>query len=169
MNGAFTQTTTGTDTLTTNSDELFEMPSLYGGGVMYTYDDRLTIGVDFIFQEYSKALYYGKLDTLANRMKISIGSEYVHDPRGRNYIDRMAWRLGANYRNSHTKINGLQIPEFSITCGVGLPLRTSRTTINVNFEYSNIGGTTALLKEHNFKFGLNFALNETWFIKAKLR
>jgi hypothetical protein len=169
MNGAFTQTTTGTDTLTTNSDELFEMPSLYGGGVMYTYDDRLTIGVDFIFQEYNKALYYGKLDTLANRMKISIGSEYVHDPRGRNYIDRMAWRLGANYRNSHTKINGLQIPEFSITCGVGLPLRTSRTTINVNFEYSNIGGTTALLKEHNFKFGLNFALNETWFIKAKLR
>ena len=71
MNGKFEQTTTGTDTLTVNSSSLFETPSLYGGGIMYTYDDRLMIGADFTLYEYSKALYYGTSDTLANRMKIS--------------------------------------------------------------------------------------------------
>lgn len=169
MNGKFEQTTTGTDTLVVNSNELFEMPSLYGGGVMYTYDDRLMIGADFTYQEYSKALYYGKRDTLANRMKISLGAEYTHDPRGRRYIDRMSWRIGANYNNSYAKINGRQAGDFAITCGVGLPLRTSRTIINVNFEYGNAGGMNAILKENYFKFGLNFSLNETWFVKAKVR
>lgn len=169
MNGKFEQTTTGTDTLVVNSNELFEMPSLYGGGVMYTYDNRLMIGADFTYQEYSKALYYGKRDTLANRIKISLGAEYTHDPRGRRYIDRMSWRIGANYNNSYAKINGHQAGDFSITCGLGLPLRTSRTIINVNFEYGNAGGMNAILKENYFKFGLNFSLNETWFIKAKVR
>ena len=169
MSGKFEQTTTGTDTLVVNSDELFEMPSLYGGGVMYTYDDKLMIGVDFMYQEYSKALYYGKRDTLANRMKISLGTEYTHDPRGRRYVDRMAWRLGAKYNSSYAKINGKQAGDFSISCGLGLPLRTSKTIINVNFEYGNVGGLMATLKENYFKFGLNFALNETWFVKAKVR
>ena len=169
MNGKLEQTTTGTDTLVMNSNELFEMPSLYGGGVMYTYDDKLMIGADFMYQEYSKALYYGKRDTLANRMKISLGAEYTHDPRGRRYIDRMAWRIGANYNSSYAKIAGKQAGNFSITCGLGLPLRTSKTIINVNFEYGNIGGMMATLKENYFKFGLNFSLNETWFIKAKVR
>ena len=169
MNGKFEQTTTGTDTIVVNSNELFEMPSLYGGGVMYSYDDRLMIGADFSYQEYSKALYYGKRDTLVNRMKVSLGAEYIHDPRGRRYIDRMLWRIGASYNNSYTKINGHQAGDFSITCGLGLPLRTSRTIINVNFEYGNIGGLTATLKENYFKFGLNFTLNETWFVKAKVR
>lgn len=169
MNGRFEQTTTGTDTLVMNSSELFEMPSLYGGGVTYTYDDRLMIGVDFMYQEYSKALYYGKRDTLANRMKMSVGAEYTHDPRGRRYVDRMAWRLGAKYNNSYATVNGKQAGDFSLTCGVGLPLRTSKTIINVNFEYGNIGGMMATLKENYFKFGLNFSLNETWFVKAKVR
>jgi hypothetical protein len=169
MNGKFEQTTTGTDTLMMNSNELFEMPSLYGGGIMYTYDDKLMIGVDFTYQEYSKALYYGKRDTLTNRMKISLGAEYTHDPRGRRYIDRMSWRLGAKYNNSYAMVNGKQAGDFSLTCGIGLPLRTSRTVININFEYGNIGGMMATLKENYFKFGLNFSLNETWFIKAKVR
>ena len=169
MNGKFEQTTTGTDTLVMSSSELFEMPSLYSGGVMYTYDDKLMIGVDFMYQEYSKALYYGKRDTLANRMKISLGAEYTHDPRGRRYIDRMAWRLGAKYNSSYAKIDGKQAGDFSISCGLGLPLRTSKTIINVNFEYGNVGGLMATLKENYFKFGLNFSLNETWFVKAKVR
>lgn len=169
MNGTFEQTTTGTDTLKINSNELFEMPSLYGGGISYSYDNRLMLSADFTLQEYSKALYYGKRDSLANRMKIALGAEYVHNPRGRDYIDRMAWRLGTNYRNSYAKTDGVQTSELSITCGVGLPLRTSKTVININFEYGNIGGMNAILNENYFKFGLNFTLNETWFIKAKVR
>lgn len=170
MSGVYTQTTEGVDTVSRESKELFELPSLYGGGVSYTYDDRFTIGVDYTLQEYSKALFYGKTDSLYNRMKIAVGAEYIHNPRGRKYIDRMCWRLGANYRDSYIKAGNSQSHDFSITCGVGLPLRTSKTMININLEYGNVGSYTgSSLKENYFKFGLNFSLNETWFQKAKIR
>lgn len=170
MTGVYTQTTEGVDTINRESKELFELPSLYGGGVSYTYDDRFTIGVDYVLQEYSKALFYGKTDSLCNRMKISVGAEYTHNPRGRRYVDRICWRIGANYRDSYIKMGNSQSHDFSITCGIGLPLRTSKTMINVNFEYGNIGAYSGVsLKESYFKFGLNFSLNETWFLKTKIR
>lgn len=170
MSGKYEQTTEAADTIRTSMKQLFELPSLYGAGFTYTFDKRLTIGADFTFQEYSKALYFGKTDSLNNRMKITLGGEYIHNPRGRRYIDRMYWRLGANYRSSYINTSSGPTNDFSITCGIGLPLRTSQTLINVNFEYGRVGaGRASLLNERYFKFGLNFSLNEIWFVKAKVR
>lgn len=170
MNGEYTESTTGTDTLNISTNELFEMPSLYGGGITYTYDNRVTIAADFTYQEFSKARYFGKTDSLNNKIKVAIGAEYTHNPMGRRYIDRMSWRLGANYRNSYIDVLGKPTNDFSLTCGLGLPLRSSKTVINVNFEYGHIGAySTSSLKENYFKIGVNFSLNEIWFVKAKIR
>ena len=168
MQGTFENTMIGIDTIITASSNVFELPSLYGGGVSYTYDNRLTIAADYTYQEFSKAKYYNTTDTLCNRSKITLGAEYINDPYGRKYVDRILWRIGANYSNSYIKIGDKQTHDFSITCGIGLPLRTSKTMININFEYGNVG-TVSLLKEQYFKFGINFSLNEMWFIKAKIR
>ena len=168
MQGTFENTMIGIDTIITASSNVFELPSLYGGGISYTYDNRLTIAADYTYQEFSKAKYYNTTDTLCNRSKITLGAEYINDTYGRKYVDRILWRIGANYSNSYIKIGDKQTHDFSITCGIGLPLRTSKTMININFEYGNVG-TVSLLKEQYFKFGINFSLNEMWFIKAKIR
>lgn len=170
MSGKYEQTTESADTITSSMSQLFELPSVYGGGFTYNFDKRLTVGADFTFQEYSKALFFGKTDSLQNRMKVTLGGEYIHNPRGRRYIDRMYWRLGANFRTSYINVGNRPTNDFSITCGIGLPLRTSQTLINVNFEYGHVGaGRGSLLNERYFKFGLNFSLNEIWFVKAKIR
>ena len=171
LNGEFTQITTGVVSDTVSSDSLkFDMPSLYGGGFSYTYDDRLTVGADYTFQEFSKARYYGKTDTLSNRYKISLGGEYIHNPNGNKYIDRMRWRLGANYSNSYAKFNNIGIQTIAVSCGLGFPLRTTKTMINVNFEYGNIGTSQhTLLSENYFKVGINLTLNELWFFKQRIQ
>ena len=168
MQGTYSITTEATDTITTSSSKLFDLPSVYGAGVSYTYDDRLTISADYTFQEFAKTKFYGVTDTLCNRQKIALGAEYMHNPSGRRYVDRIAWRLGVNYRNSYIKVNDHGTHDFSITCGVGLPIRTAKTVINLHLEYGNIG-TALALKENYVKFGLNFTLNETWFQKVKIR
>ena len=168
MQGTFENTMIGIDTVITSSSNIFELPSLYGAGISYTFDNRLTIAADYTYQEFKKAKYYNTTDSLCNRSKITLGAEYVHDPFGRKYADRIYWRLGANYSNSYIKIGDKQMHDFSITCGIGLPLRTSKTMININFEYGNIG-TASLLKENYVKLGINFSLNEMWFVKAKIR
>jgi len=171
LNGEFSQITTGVVNDTISADSLrFDIPSLYGAGFTYTYDDRLTIGADYTFQEFSKAHYYGKTDTLSNRYKISLGGEYIHKPNGNKYIDRMHWRLGANYSNSYVKFNNVGTQTVALTCGLGFPLRTTKTMINVNFEYGNIGTSQqTLLSENYFKIGLNLTLNELWFFKQRIQ
>jgi hypothetical protein len=156
---------------TVSSDSLkFDIPSLYGGGFTYTYDDRLTVGADYTFQEFSKARYYGKTDTLSNRYKVSLGGEYIHNPNGNKYIDRMRWRLGANYSNSYAKFNNIGTQTIAVSCGLGFPLRTTKTMINVNFEYGNIGTSQhTLLSENYFKVGINLTLNELWFFKQRIQ
>lgn len=168
MAGKHTSTTEAADTITSSAAQLFDLPALYGGGISYTYDKRLTISADYTFQEFAKTRFNGATDSLYNRSKFAIGAEYIHNPRGRRYIDRMYWRIGANYRNSYIKLGNHPSPEFSITCGIGLPLRTSQTMINIHLEYGNVG-TVSTLKENYFKFGLNFSLNEIWFVKTKIR
>lgn len=172
LSGDYTMTLMGVDTLTESvkSKDYFEMPQMWGVGFSYTYANRLTVGADFTMHEFSKAKFAGVTDTLANRMKISVGAEYINNPMGRRYVDRMYWRLGANYRNSYVRIGDQSTRDFSITMGIGFPLRTSKTIIHFNMEYGNIGsGQFTALKENYFKFGFSFALNETWFMKNKIR
>lgn len=168
MQGTFESTMIGVDTITTNSSNIFELPNVYGGGISYTYDNRFTIAADYTFHEFGKAKYYNTKDSLCNRSKISLGAEYIHDPYGRKYSDRILWRIGANYSNSYVKIGEKQMHDFNITCGIGLPLKTSKTLININLEYGNVG-TASLLKEQYVKLGINFSLNEIWFVKTKIR
>ena len=146
--------------------DAFELPNVYGGGLTYSYDSRLLIGADFQYQQFATAKFYN--DKLNNRMKISVGAEYVHKPNGNKYIDRMSWRLGGNYTNSYINANGQSPQNFAITAGVGFPFRSSKSVVNLNFEYGKIG-STAMLQEQYFRFGLNLTLNENWFFKSKVR
>ena len=82
----------------------------------------------------------------------------------------MYWRFGVNYNNSYAKVGRFDAQDFSITCGAGFPLRTTKTTLNVNFEYGSVGNQLhSPLRENYFKIGLNLSLNEFWFVKQKLK
>lgn len=176
LNGDYEMMTIGADTLTANTSELFDLPSLYGAGVSYTYDNKLTLAFDYTFQEFAKARYFGQTDSLVNRQKFSLGAEYVYRPAGNRYIDRMRWRLGASYANSYFKLYDaaqnryIGTCDIAITCGIGFPLRTTKTMVNINFEYGNIG-TSAItaLQENYFKIGINLNLNEMWFVKQRIQ
>src|SRR5574344_534338 len=170
LNGDMTVNTIGVDTTTLEVGEMFDLPNMYAGGISYTYDKRLTLGVDFMFQEFSKTRFMGVTDTLENRAKLAIGAEYIHNPLGNKYIDRMRWRIGANYSQSYVNVKGYNTHDFGITFGIGFPLKTTKTMLNINFEYGNINNKEiSLLKENYYKIGLNVNLNELWFFKPKIQ
>lgn len=175
LTGELTVNTLGVDTFTVPANEkMFELPNMYAGGIAYTYDKRLTVGVDFMFQEFSKTQFMGVTDSLKNRAKLSLGAEYIHKPLGNRYVDRVRWRIGTNYSQSYVNVNvngkDYNTHDFGITFGIGFPLKTTKTMLNVNFEYGNINNRQALLlKESYYKIGLNVNLNELWFFKPKIQ
>ena len=174
LNGGFSSITTGvlTDSIPNNYE--FELPTIYGIGLNYTYDKRLSVGIDYTLQSWSDTKFYWdpvtskNLETLNNRSKLAIGVEYLPNPKGRKYFDRIHYRGGFNTSDSYFNINGQSLPKnYGLSFGIGLPLRNSNTMINASFEYGKIG-STSLLSEDYFKFTFNATFNEHWFFKRKL-
>ena len=94
--------------------------------------------------------------------------EYMPNPMGRKYSDRIRYRAGFNMSDSYYKVSGVTpANNYGISFGIGLPLRNSNTVINASFEYGKIG-STSILREDYFKFTFNAVFNEHWFFKRKL-
>lgn len=168
LSGTSTQINSGVPTDTITFDNAFDMPLMYGAGLQYTFDEKLTLAIDYVQQQWADARYYTKTDSLSNRTRWSVGAEYIPDIRGRSYFNRVRYRAGFTTSDPYYKIAGNQQPRnFGISFGVGLPLRTSNTLINAAVEYGKVG-ERSLFREDYFKITLNTTFSENWFFKRKL-
>lgn len=147
----------------------FDYPQTVGVGVSYRMEDKFLAGVDFEWRDFANTRYFGIGDTLLTIYRVALGAEYVYKPGSKKYSDNLRYRFGVNFGPSYVKINNHQYMEFAITAGLGLPLFNNYTTINVFLEYGHRGNLKGVgLVEDYFKFGLDIALNERWFVKRKL-
>lgn len=168
FNGKFIQYNLAVPADTITYGHHFELPQVFGVGLNYTFNKKLTLSADYSMQQWGDALFFGKTDSLSNRTKLAVGVEYIPDPRGNNYTDRVRYRAGLNLHDPYYKIPGTNpVKNFGITFGVGLPLRTSNTMVNASFEYGK-SGERSVFREDYFKFTLNATFNENWFFKRKL-
>lgn len=166
------------DTIFSNedSDEVaYQTPMVYGAGFSYTWNNRLTLAFDYMCQQWADTKYLNLVQkdgeytgetvtgALRNRERYAFGIEYRNDPLGRRYVDRVMWRAGANVVRSY--ITDVTQPEFTVSIGVGLPLRTVGTVFNASVEYTHRSG---LLEENMLKLTINAAIAESWFFKRKL-
>lgn len=146
-------------------NNVFDIPTGYGVGASYTWANRLTVAFDYQKQLWSTCQYINTKQYYRDYQRYSLGVEYRHNPMGRDYVDRVCWRLGGHLVQSYLpQIKG---PEWSISAGVGLPLRTVGTTINATVEYLRRGAANDL-QENNLKLTINAAIAENWFFKRKI-
>ncbi|MDD3078275.1 MAG: hypothetical protein PHH37_04105 [Paludibacter sp.] len=171
MSATYSQITGSVDDVEVPSQEAFsdfETPEIYGAGLNYRYNNKLTLGFDYSLQKWADAKFFGKTDTLNNRSKFVLGAEYIPSERGRRYFDRVHYRAGLSMSDAYYKLDGATQPKnYGISFGMGLPLKNSNTLVNTTFEFGKVGANS-LLSETYFKFTLNAVFNENWFFKRKL-
>ena len=143
----------------------FELPMVYGGGVSYSWANRLTVAFDYQRQCMSAAMYQGKTHAFRDRSRYSAGVEYRHNPNGRRYYERMLWRCGVNVADSYSLENTMQ--DITASIGVGFPLRTAATVFNATLEYTHRGNAMTL-QENSLRLTINASISENWFFKRKL-
>lgn len=143
-------------------NEPMEVPMQWGVGASYTWHQRLTLAFDYTWQGWGEVKTFNG-QNLRSRSIYAIGAEYRHDPFGRNYVDRMCWRVGAKMTDSYQQ--SIKSKEYKVSIGIGFPLRNSATIFNATVEYGHRG---VLLKENYMKLTINAAINENWFFKRKL-
>ena len=178
-----------TETLTANGyvDEIissdtisgkeFGLPNKYGAGLSYVKQNKLTLAVDFSYEDWGKMLYFGEKGNFRNRYRVAVGGEYIPDYMRKSYFNRIAYRAGIHYGNSYLRMNRTDVNpsgdgynEIGASVGLGLPLIDNRSLINISFEYMRKKPETkvGMIDEQYFRFTVNYTFNELWFFKRKV-
>ncbi len=164
------------ETKFTGSD--FELPQKIGVGVAYNIEEFMTVTADYALTQWSESNFPGlsassddpNAFTIGDEQKVAVGMEIIPNYRSANfYPSRIKYRLGASYKQEYLITpSGDHLNDFGITFGMGLPLKRSKTSFNLAFEWGQRGSTdNNLVKENYMRFSMNLTLHELWFRKRK--
>lgn len=149
----------------------FSTPHMFGAGINYTYDNRVSFEADYSFQKWSSAKYYD-IDLFGttefkDRHRAAVGMQIIPKHRG-NFVQRTSYRLGANYTRDYISVRGEDLKEYGFGVGFGMPSMFTKTIINLGFEYKH-REAKGYISENYFNITVGVTFDETWFWKNKLR
>ena len=163
------------------------LPHKVAVGVMYQ-DPKFTTGVDYEYAawggndgHFEEAVYGDMKVRYVDTHTAKLGIEFTPNRFDvRNYLRRIAYRLGFRYSNYYQTFGGHTIPQVAVTGGFGFPLKfMGATSIDVSLEYgfrgtgasmtTSAGQRVGLIKQNYFKLGLGFSLfgEDYWFVRPK--
>ncbi len=150
-----------------------KIPTTTTLGLGFGEDKKWFLGAEYSFQGLSDFentfLNLNNLEyTDANT--IAFGGYFIPDYSSfSKYFKRVNYRAGVRYSKTGMVVNGQDINNLGITFGVGLPLGSSFSNLNIGFEVGKRGTTDAnLIEENYFKVNVGLSLNDQWFIKRKI-
>lgn len=145
------------------------LPRSIGVGLSLNYDKKITFGVSYEFQGWSNSKILAKTDSLINSSIIAFGLEYTPNRYSiTKYYKRMNYRFGGHYTNSYIQLFDEQIKDYGISFGLGIPIKRTKSLLNVSFELGKRGTVDKNLILENYGIlSLNVSLSDIWFIKRK--
>lgn len=161
------------DTIVSSVDNNYkvEVPARYSIGFSGGIKNKLTVGFDFSYQDWSDVNTLNISNNYTSDQTINFGIEYIPNFYDlRSYIKKINYRAGAFYNNSYIQIDNEQVNNYGITFGLGFPISNQRTSINVSYTYGKRGEVNNGLIEGTYSvIGLNLTLYDFWFIKRKFQ
>ncbi len=179
-----TNTTTAVaDTTSFTANNGLEIPTTFGAGLAWNYDNKLKLGGDFTLQKWDGIKFpvykvvnnvpsYSLTDDYySDRYKVTLGGEYCANEMSRNFFNRIRFRAGASYASSYYKVNGQDGPdEISVSVGFGIPIinmYNNRSLLNISGQWVH-SAANGLLTENTFRINIGITFNERWFMKWKV-
>ncbi len=170
-NNAYNDYTTYDTAYTNSSRGNVHIPQSVGGGLSYSFKEKVTVAADVTWQNWNNYKFMGEGDSLRDAISASLGAQFIPDPLSPKFIKRMAFCVGAKYSTGNFFLHNKPISEFGVSLGFGIPLTTfnTRSNINVVFEYGKMGTlANDLIRQNYFRFSLSFTLQEKWYQRMKL-
>jgi hypothetical protein len=160
------------DALNLRNTEL-KIPTTTTLGLGYGEDLKWFLGAEYSFQGLSSFensfLGIGNID-YKDASSFAFGGFYTPDRSSfSSYLKRITYRAGLRLDKTGMVVNDVDINNFGITFGLGLPLGQSYSNLNIGFEAGRRGTTRAnLIEESYFKINVGLSLNDFWFRKRKI-
>ncbi|MCC5919471.1 MAG: hypothetical protein LAT68_04100 [Cyclobacteriaceae bacterium] len=157
------------DTTVNREVRQFVLPQKLAFGLSYQKVNKVTVGADLHLQNWADFRNpAGTNEGLRNSMRAVVGVEWIPDITSvSSYFKRSLYRFGLYYEETPFVSENLQISDFGINFGVGLPL-ANLSTINLGARY----GFRALnqnleVSEQHFNIYMGFSFSDRWFIQRK--
>lgn len=162
--------TDGYNTNSKDTTQIMGIPATLGAGITYVYNNRLTIGMDVMYQKWNSVTFMNNPNAFSNRTKIAFGAEYMPSEVGKSYFSHIKYRLGAYYSKPYYKVKGMDAAtEYGITAGFGLPLPRTRSIVNLSAQYVRMQGKeSGFVDENTLRLCVGITFNERWFWKRKV-
>jgi len=145
------------------------LPQFFGFGFSVENGDKWLFAMDYSKRFWSDYSALGQNEELKNSSQISFGVQYCPERfGGMSFWKATQYRVGMRYADSYLQIKNIPIKEYGISFGLGMPLKKSRSSVNLGFEIGKRGTIENGLILEEFisaKFGLT--INDRWFIKRK--
>lgn len=159
------------DTLTylVGDDGEVVLPESFGAGFVFGSTNRWFATADFNWQKWSQFRYLGSDPRLNDNLRVSIGGQFRPSPVDiGKYYERINYRAGFRFEQSYLNVKDARINDFGVSFGVGLPMKKSRSTINIAVELGTQGTTdNGLIKDKYVRFTIGSALQERWFLQRR--
>lgn len=159
------------DTFFSSNDRKIKhsMPQSFGGGISWSKGLQYFIGADFTWTNWANYAVKEVNDSLINSYKIAIGGNYVPNPASSKFFARMTFSLGVKYEQSYLKLNDIPLNGWGVNLGLQFPVKRSKTSFGLVFEYGQMGTTQSeLIQENYFKATISLRIHEQWYQRKKL-
>ena len=148
----------------------FKMPMELGVGISGKFLNSFLVNVDYKKNFWSSTNQSEHIGSYVDQDIYGLGVEYLNNPQGNKYWERMRFRGGFNYDSGYLSINNKEISGKSVTAGIGFPIRRgSNSLLNLSYAYGSSGVVqNILIKENYHLVTLNLSLEDLWFMKRKI-
>jgi hypothetical protein len=145
------------------------IPQSIGGGLTVGIGEKWLLGADYQMQNWKNFKSFGESDSLANSMQLSFGMEFTPNASATTgRWKRAHFRMGARYNQSYLKLHNTQLNETAVSLGIGIPMKKSKTTLNLGFEVGQRGTLdNNLIKENFGRVVFSLSVYEYWFFKRR--
>jgi hypothetical protein len=157
--------------INSTSKDSTKLPGTIRFGLSFGKKDKFVAGIDYTLTNWTNARIFGSEAPMANTKSLLMGIEYIPDKYSNNsYLKRIEYRVGAHFSNNYLVLNGVQLKEYGLSCGLGLGMRNSLSRTNIYFDFTRKNGDLAkgLHNENIYSIGLSLNLYDFWFIKRNI-
>ncbi len=145
------------------------LPYSVGLGISWVKKDKILVAADFRYEKWEDFKYMENDLDLSNKIRAAIGAEYIPVSNTLSaYWKMVHYRMGFRYEHLGMKFADTELKEYAISVGFGLPLRKSKTFVNLGFELGQNGTVdNNLIQERYLRIMLGVSIKETWFRKSR--
>lgn len=152
-----------------DSAGVLNIPQKISAGISFDKGDKWLYTIDYSMQNWSEFRWLGNNDSLQNVKQLIAAVQYCPDRYAiNNFFKTLQYRMALRFSNTPYWVKNTSVNEYGITFGFGMPLRRSRSTINLGIEIGERGTLkNNLIKEQFINVNFGVSISDKWFIKPK--